>query len=713
MKKAIFLVTVLFFQFIAKADEGMWLLPLIEQLNIRNMQSMGCKLDANAIYNTDSTSLKDAIVIFDNGCTGEIISDKGLVLTNHHCGYASIQKHSTLEHNYLRDGFWAKTMQDEIPSPGLSVTFIRGMHDVTERVLSVIKDGLLNYEYNQLIDSVSKAIEQEEEAKCDYKCSVMPLFAGNTYYAFLSEKYTDIRFVGAPPSSIGNFGDETDNWMWPRHTGDFSMFRVYADSAGKPAKYAKNNIPLKPRYHLPISLKGMEANDFAMTIGFPGSTNRYLSSWGIDERMNVMNEAQIIVRKAKQDVWWSDMMQSEKVNIQYASKYARSANYYKNSIGMNKGIVNLHVLERKKELEKEFAQWVNQSSKGEPYKEALSLLEEGYTTRRELNKARYFYNEAFIKGVEIYQFAIKANGLAELAYNGSKKTIETKFARLKKDADKFYKNYNPETDRKTLIALLEVYAQNIDSEYYPAIYNDIKKRNPEGYAKYVTKRFKKSIFTNPNKLYAVIKAQNANALANDPILKDAKIVVAKYRDISGNLQPYEKYIEKGTRLFEAGLHEMLDRKTFYPDANFTMRMSAGTVGGYSPKDAVNYKYYTTLKGVMEKEDSTNIEFIVPQKLKKLYANTDFGPYADSDGTMHVCFTTNNDITGGNSGSPVINANGELFGLAFDGNWEAMSSDIAFEPTLQKCISVDIRYVLFIIDKFAGAQRLINEMTLVH
>lgn len=697
----------------SKADEGMWMLPLIEKYNIDKMHEMGSELNASQIYNTDSASLKDAIVIFGNGCTGEIISDQGLILTNHHCGYGTIQEHSSVDHDYLKDGFWAQNMQEEIPSPGLSVTFIRGIEDVTSKVLRAVNADMQYADYKNAIDSVTKALVKSAQDSSGYTAQIKPFYSGNQYYLFLTEKYTDVRFVGAPPSSIGKFGADTDNWMWPRHTGDFSIFRVYATADGKPADYSADNVPLKPKYHLPISLKGPQMNDFAMTIGFPGSTNRYLTSYGIEERMDVINKARIVVRDAKQKIWLNDMLYEQKIRIQYASKYSRSTNYYKNSIGMNNGLENLKVLEKKQELENRFEDWVKNTPEGANYKEALPMLQDGYNLRRDIITAKYFYGETFLNGIEIFNIANAAKTLSQLDKNSADSLVEARFEAFQKKADKFYKNYNPETDRKTMIALLKVYADHINSDYYPEFYNEIGSKYKGDYKKFSNKLFSKSIFSHPTELQEAIDKRNYKKISKDLAMLYSNEVVAMRRQIDGNLKPFEKYISKGNRLFEAGLHEMLDNKVFYPDANFTIRMSAGNVGDYQPKDGVHYNYYTTLSGVMEKEDPNNWEFVVPAKLKELYNNHDYGNYANADGTMPVCFTTNNDITGGNSGSPVINAKGELFGLAFDGNWEAMSGDIAFEPQLQKCINVDIRYVLFIIDKFAGASWLIDEMTLVN
>ncbi len=697
----------------AKADEGMWMLPLIEKHNSAQLKALGSELAPSDIYRADSTSLKDAIVIFGNGCTGEIISNQGLILTNHHCGYGTIQEHSSVDHDYLKDGFWANSMEEEIPSPGLTVTFVRGIENVTDQVLTAVHADMQYVTYKNTIDSVTKAIAKEAEEKYGYTAKIKPFYAGNEYYLFLLEKYSDVRFVGAPPSSIGKFGADTDNWMWPRHTGDFSLFRVYATKEGKPADYNAGNVPLVPKHHLPISLKGPEKGDFSMTLGFPGSTSRYLTSYGIQERMDVINHARIVVRDAKQKIWLKNMLYEQKIRIQYASKYSRSTNYYKNSIGMNKGLENLNVVAHKKELETTFRAWAENTEEGAAYKEALPLLEDGYALRRDIINAKYFFSETFKSGIEIFTIAEDAQKLLAHQENSSDSALSVAVAKFKEKADKFYKNYDTQTDKNTTIALLEVYAHHVNSDYYPEFYQEIGGKYKGDYARFTERLYKKSIFARPDALYKALESRDFRSILNDVACTYTQQIVAMREQINGNLKPFDKYISKGNRLYEAGLQQMLSTKVFYPDANFTIRMSMGSVGNYQPRDGVQYNHYTTLQGVMEKEDSTQWEFVVPAKLKELYQTKNYGVYANTDGSMPVCFTSNNDITGGNSGSPVINSKGQLFGLAFDGNWEAMSGDIAFEPDLQKCINVDIRYVLFIIDKFAGATWLIDEMTIVN
>ncbi len=696
-----------------KADEGMWLLPLIEKLNIEKMQQMGLKLSAEDIYSVNQASLKDAVVIFGRGCTGELISDKGLILTNHHCGYGQIQALSTVENNHLENGFWALSLQEEIPAPGLTVTFLKRMEDVTARVVEGLNDQMSFDQRQEHIRKVSAEIASEAKGDTHYQTFVRDYFAGNQFFLVVYEVFNDVRFVGAPPSSIGKFGYDTDNWMWPRHTGDFSLFRVYAGKDGKPAAYSPENVPYKPAHHLPVSLKGFEKDDFAMTIGFPGSTDRYLTSWGIDERMNIFNYSLIKVRGIKQDIWSEAMAASDKVRLQYASKFASSSNYWKNSIGMNRGLEALDVPAKKKEIEKEFDAWLKaDQARNKKYGNVLSSLEAAYTGRKETYLASNFLRECLIRGTEALSFATIARELEEALKAKDKDEIAKATETLRMAGASFFKDYSAPTDRKVMAAMLKTYANEISPVWHPSLYQTINKNFKGNYEAYAGNLFTKSFFVNEDAFNAFLAKPNLKKLQADP----AFIAGNSVREVSLKLadanRDADKKIADANRLFIVGLMEMQPDRVFYPDANFTMRLSYGTVGDYEPRDAVIYKHFTTLKGVMEKEVPNNFEFIVPNKLKELYKAGDYGRYAAADGNLYVNYTTNNDITGGNSGSPVINGNGELVGLAFDGNWEAMSGDIAFEPDLQKCINVDIRYVLFIIDKYAGALNLIEEMTLV-
>ncbi len=694
-----------------EADEGMWLLPLLKQLNEAEMQDMGFELTADDIYSVDTSSLKDAVMIFGGGCTGEFISSEGLVLTNHHCGYGVIQQHSTVEHDYLKDGFWAEDRAAEIPSPGLSVKLLVSIEDVTDSILMNVTDEMDEKERK---DSIGRAISRITDVNdSTVMVSIKPFFSGNAYYRFAYREYTDVRFVGAPPSSIGKFGADTDNWMWPRHTGDFSLFRVYAAADGSPAEYSEDNVPFEPKRHLKVSMRGVENGDFAMIMGFPGSTSRYMTSFGVDQRMRVSNQTMIDVRKVRQEVWLGDMRQDPAVNIKYASKYARSSNYYKNSIGMNKQLQSLGVLERKRDLEADFAEWVNaDQGRMDEYGDVLETLEKAYSDRERDYVALYNVREALYSSIEIYRFALAAKGLDRSLQDGDKEKIAKSVKLLKKEAEKFYKNYNSSTDQKMTAAMLQLFKQRMDGRELPDFYAQLDKKF-DSYEDYADFLFKKSVFSTKEKLYAFLEKPKSKKLKKDPAFIAGKSMMDAYYDYSDKIADYKNLIAYGDRKFEKGLHEMLSDRNFYPDANFTMRATYGKVGDYKPADGVHYDYFTTMAGIMEKEDPDNWEFVVPEKLKELYEAQDYGKYADADGTMHVCFITNNDITGGNSGSPVINSKGEIFGLAFDSNWEGMSGDIAFENYLQRVVNVDIRYVLFIIDKFAGAGYLVDEMDLVY
>ena len=698
----------------ARADEGMWLPSLIQKLNISEMQQMGCELNADDIYNINNSSLKDAVVALDRGsCTAEVISPDGLLLTNHHCGFGEIQAHSSVEHDYLRDGFWAMTREEELPNPGKTVSFLIRVEDVTERVLADLEEGISDEERQTKIQKASIEIQKEATEENDYEAKVQPLLNGNRYYLFVYETFRDIRLVGAPPESIGKFGGDTDNWMWPRHTGDFSMFRVYCSPDGKPADYSEENVPYHPKHFLPISLKGYGEGDFAMVMGYPGSTNRYKSSYGVNYTMTVTNPVRVQVREEKLAIMKEYMGSSQRANIQYASKYAHSSNYYKYSIGQNKGLEALNVMGKKKAIEDQFTQWVNASDERKAkYGEALSLIEESYKDVDD-EKALEYIIETMLRGPEIFYFSYGAKGLYETLKQGdNQERVNMSVSRLRAELPEYFKDYNALTDQKITAALLKIYHDNVDPKFYPSFFGEVKAKYKGDFDAYVAMMFEKTIFADQGKLEAFLDEPNLKKLEKDPAFQAASSVFATMPIIGNETNKTSESLQKGRRLFVAGLMEMNPGYKFYPDANSTMRLTYGTVGGYIPRDGVEYDYYTTLKGYIEKEIPGDDEFDVPARLKELYLANDFGDYADADGILRTCFTTNNDITGGNSGSPVINGKGELIGIAFDGNWEAMSGDLAFEPELQKCICVDIRFVLWTIDKFAGATNLIDEMTIV-
>ncbi len=686
-----------------KADEGMWMLPLVEKLNIKKMQGLGLSMTADEIYSNDKTSLKDAVVIFGGGCTGVMVSPNGLLFTNHHCGYSAIQQLSKVGHNYLKDGFTAKKAEDELACQGLAVTFMVKVEDVTSRVIE--KAGkLTGKERAKAIETVSAEIAKEAKGNTHYTATVRSFYSGNEYYLFVYERFTDVRLAYTPPSSIGKFGGETDNWMYPRHTGDFSVFRVYADKNGKPADYAANNVPYTPKHFAPVSNQGFQEGDYAMIMGNPGSTDRYATSFGIKNRVKNGNSARIEMRGVKQEAWKKFMLADEAINIAYANKYAGSSNYWKNSIGMNNAIKNLNVISEKEKQEAEFIKWVNANAKRkEKYGMVLTELKRDFEMIDKNQHALEYLRESLLAGVELPNIASAASSIIGKEISDTEKS---------EAINKVFTDYYSEVDKSAFTNLLEAYRKSVPAEMLPEIYNFIDKKFKGNNARFTDYLYKKSVFTSKEKLATAMKNPKFEA-QKDPAFTFGKDILIKIEELRN--ADYNKAlanIETNTRLYVAGLQEWAadKNKAMYPDANFTMRLTYGQILGYQPADGASYHYYTTTKGILAKEDANNPEFVVPEKLKSLIEKGDYGRYIDTKtGKMHVAFISNNDITGGNSGSPVFNAKGEVIGLAFDGNWEAMSGDIIFEPNLQRCINVDIRYVLWVMDKFGGAERLINEL----
>jgi len=694
----------------ARADEGMWLLPLIEKLNIGTMTEMGLKLTAEDIYSINEASLKDAIVIFGGGCTGEIVSPHGLLLTNHHCGYGQIQNHSTVEHDYLNNGFWAMSNAEELPNPGLSVTFLVRIEDVTERVLGKTGAEMTEAARREVIMAESTAITAEATKGTNYNARVAPFYSGNQYFLLVYEVYSDVRLVGTPPNSIGKFGHDTDNWMWPRHTGDFSVFRVYMSPDGKPAQYSKDNVPLKPKHYLPVSIKNLQKNDFAMVMGYPGGTTRYMTSYEVDEAMKMTNANRIKIRGERQAIWMKDMMADPKVNIQYASKYAGSSNYWKFSIGQNEGLTRLRTAEKKAAFEADFMKWVNaDTDRKAKYGNALSLIENAVKGREEKYNALQYMTEVFRSSTELVGFASQMIMLEELLAGKDADKIAGMIDRIKRNLDSFYGDYNYPTDRKMTKTMINLYKEEIDPKYWPDFYALIDKKFKGNVDAFVENMFANSIFTSADKFNAFLSAPNLKTLQKDPALIVAKSVNDVRTVLQKDLEGFNADMSKGQRTYLAGVMEYMPDKTQYPDANSTMRLTYGKVQDYYPYDAVHYNWYTTLDGVVQKYQPGDYEFDLPERLIELNSKKEYGRYAAPEGHLPVCFITDNDITGGNSGSPVINGNGELIGLAFDGNWEAMTGNIAFEPDLQRCINVDIRYVLWVIDIYSGAGHLLKEM----
>ena len=690
MKRLLTLLALVSISFSAIADEGMWLLPYIKKMNEKDMKAHGCKLKAEDIYSAEKSSLKDAIVIFGGGCTGEIVSPNGLLFTNHHCGYDAIQKLSSVEHDYLKDGYWAMNHEEELPAEGLSVKFVRHIFDVTADIMGTVPSTAGQEEYLKIVDANKTALIAQLEVKYPGMIVTIPsFFGGNQFFAFIYEEYTDVRLVGTPPSSIGKFGGDTDNWMWPRHTGDFSVFRVYAGKDNRPAAYSEENVPYKAEKWLDISLNGVEEGDFGMIMGFPGSTERYKTSYEIDYMLEVENPQRIYIRGERQAILRKAMDADQAIRIKYDSKYAQSANYWKNSIGMSRGIEKLNVKAKKQAQEAEFQAWADANTLPEEgYIDALRLIAESQTDARSEKAALEYLYEAFFGGVEI---------------------LQTMFG--VEDFEQFYKDYDADVDRAVAKRMFTIYREN--NEILPDIYNKIDAEFEGNSDNYVDWLYDNTRFTSFDKFMALSEAENRDQLfKEDPLLELAGSIYTLYQGLYSEIIASEEKFGEGHRKYIDGLMKMNPKKAWASDANFTIRLTYGNVLPYSPADGVIYEHYTTLDGVMEKEDPTNpVEFTVPERLKELYNAKDYGRYADKSGNMPIGFLVNCDITGGNSGSPVMNNKGQLIGLAFDGNWEAMSGDVAFEPELQRTIAVDIRYVLFIIEKYGNAKWLIDELTI--
>lgn len=692
---------------IVKADEGMWLLKELNRQSVERMKELGFTFPIDRLYDESNSSLKDAVVIFGGGCTGVAVSDQGLIFTNHHCGYAAIQKLSAVEHDYLKNGFKADNHGEELHADGLTIQFLRSMEDVSDAILSQIPAGLSEIQRSNAIDSISDAMIDKYEDDPFTSARIIPFYSGNKYYKVVYDVFRDIRLVVTPPSSVGKYGGDTDNWMWPRHTGDFSVFRVYADKDNKPARFSENNVPYQPKYVVPVSMAGVNDGDYAMTIGYPGSTQRYLSSFGIKQMMESQNKPRIEVRGVKQDIWWNEMTQNDTIRLKYANKYAGSSNYWKNSMGMNEALVKLGVLGEKEELESRLSQWIDSSEQNSAkYGDLLSSLKEAYEGSAEDAKYVTYFMETFNNGIELIRFA---NTILQFNPGG---TDEEKADFINDRILEAYKNYEPRLDHDVVVSLMELYAKRVPEKYHPDIYNVINEEFGGDYKAYADWLFANSKFTNLEDLLELLKTADTEILTQDPAMQLAISTKDMGYEISGNMLSSYESIMKGERELIAALIEMDNKKDFYPDATFTQRMSYGSVKGYVPYDGAWYNYYTTEKGIMEKYKEGDPEFDLQQYIRDAIKSRDFGQYAAEDGTLRINFLSDNDITGGNSGSPVMNANAELIGLAFDGNWEALSGDIIFDPDMQRTISVDIRYVLYTIDKIMNAPHIIDELKLV-
>ncbi len=714
MRKITLFIVAVLLTFPAFADEGMWLLPLLKQQKFPEMQELGLKLQDYDIYNPDGTSLKDAVVIFGGGCTGEIISADGLLLTNHHCGYSQIQQHSSLEHDYLTDGFWAMSRDEELPNPGLRVTFIDRIDDVTDYVMDELaKDtdpNSMNYLSPRYLNGLAKdkAGEKFLHDNPGTEVEIKAFYGGNKYYMFTKRIYSDVRLVGAPPSSIGKFGADTDNWMWPRHTGDFSVFRVYADANGNPSDYSPQNVPLRPKHWFKISLKGVQENDFAMIMGFPGRTNKYYTSWEVAERRDIDNAVRIGIREIRQQVMLDEMLKDPEVRIRYASKYASSTNAYKNAIGTNWAISKRDFEQVKKEEQDNLLRWASQQGNNE-YATALGEIEKMVNDRSDLRFRSWMLDEALFRGIEFVRVPMTVDPLIAALRKKDKEAVDKQLEELSAAYYRFAdKNYSAEVDKKIAVVLLEEYRRLIPPDNQPDYLRQIDKKYKGDVRAFVDDLFIHSIYGPEANFSRFMAHPTVKALENDPLILLARSVQRERDYLAEALRSFDDGHSNAHRIYVKGLLEMYGSQANFPDANSTLRLTYGQVKGYKPRDAVYYDCQTTLEGVMEKEDPDNWEFVVPGYLKQLYETKDYGRYATGM-QMPVNFCATTHTTGGNSGSPVLNAYGEMIGINFDRNWEGVGGDIQYLPDYQRSIIVDIRYVLFIIDKYAGAGYLLREM----
>jgi len=695
------------------AKEGMWIPILLEKYNLAEMQQIGFRLTASDIYDVNNASMKDAVVIFGGGCTGELISDEGLLITNHHCGYRQIQSHSTVENDYLTHGFWAMNRGEELPNPGLSVSFLEYMEDVTEKVFENT-EGLSEAEKQTQIERNTDEIRKAASERGKFSTQVKPLFYGNQYFLYVHKLYRDVRLVGAPPSAIGKFGGDTDNWMWPRHTGDFSLFRIYADANNEPAEYSPKNVPFKPKKFFPISMKGANHGDFTMVFGNPGTTTQYIPSQEVSLIMNQRDPDRIKIRDKKLEIIGTDMEKDAKVRIQYSAKYAGISNAWKKWQGEIKGLERLDAVNKKLEFEFEFKKWAQTNGIWDnEYKtvfENFSNIYPGYT---QYIRASDYYAEIVSRGIEIFNLASQANTIVNRIESKQTDNLSDLKGMFLKGLPGFFKDYNQPTDEKLFTELLPVLVNDIDKQFLPADFLQLMETSSS--EKLLKNVYRKSMLTNQQKINQLMQADNEEVLKQ--LRKDP--LVEMYRSLNFHHEVHIKpvvdslntQIQKNMKLYMAGIMEMRKDEQLYADANLSLRVTYGKVEGYQPQDGVAYKHYTTLSGIMEKDNPDIYDYDVPARLRELYETKDFGRYA-VNGDVPVCFTASNHTSGGNSGSPVVNASGELIGVNFDRNWEGTMSDIMYDPQMCRNISLDIRYALFIVDKFAGAGYLLDEMEIV-
>lgn len=690
------------------ADEGMWIPSLIGQQKLDDMKKRGLKLSAEDIYSINQASLKDAVVLFGRGCTGAIVSAEGLLLTNHHCGFGSIQRHSAVEHDYLRDGFWAMSREEELPNAGLSVTLLVRMEDVTDRVLASVKEGMSEADRQKAIDDAAKAIVEEAVKETHYQAEVEPLFNGNQYFLYVSEVFKDVRLVGAPPSAVGNFGGDTDNWMWPRHTGDFSVFRIYADSNNIPAEYSKNNKPYQPKKYFEVSLDGVDKGDFTMVYGYPARTQQYLPSYMVELIAEQSNPEKIAIRREKLDIMGAAMNSDQKIRIQYASKYAGVANAWKKWMGESKGLQRFDAVEKKQAFEKDFSAWASMNAP-----QYSGILPAYQALTDELTPCQLWvdrFSEA-VWSLDIIRLAAGYRNLAGMDKTAGE-DLRKEADRLKGNLNGFFKDYDQATDKKLFAAMLGLFRNNSQPQELPGIYSEIDRKFGTDINTYANWVYENSLFTDQERMGEFLdgySASKAKKIAADPVYKVMISFFDKFiADYSFRYQKLMTGQDSLQRVYMKAIMEMKSNRLLFADANFTLRVSYGVVKDYFPKDGVYYDYQTTLEGIMEKDDPDIYDYRVPEKLKELYRAKDYGRYGDN-GKMNICFTAANHTTGGNSGSPVLNAEGQLIGLNFDRNWEGTMSDIMYDPDMCRNIVLDIRYCLFIMDKYAGAGHLVEEM----
>lgn len=691
------------------ADEGMWVLKELNKQNLERMKELGFTPSYEQLYSETDPCVANAVVIFGGGCSGITVSNEGLIFTNHHCGFGSIQQLSSVEHDYLKDGFVSQSKEEELPVPGLTVRYLRETVDVSDRINSQIASIKEEHLRLAAADSIGQAMADSVGNTEFQAADVVPFYNNNKYFLIVYDVFNDVRMVFAPPSSVGKFGGDTDNWMWPRHTGDFSVFRVYADANGNPAPYSDKNVPLRPKRWFKISLKGVQENDYAMMMGFPGRTNKYYTSWEVAERRDIDNTIRIHIRDLRQKVMLDEMLKDPAIRIQYASKYAGSTNAYKNAIGSNWAIKKRNFEQMKKEEQDKLIAWSNKMC--EPsYPDALMAIEQIVSDRKDLRFRSWMLDEAILRGIEFTSVPTQMDMVIEALKGKDKKARQEQLRLLERAYHGFANsNYSADVDKKIAKVMLKEYRSQVDPKAQPTYFELIDKKFKGDTDRFVDYLFEKSIFGSEDNFNKFLSRPSVKALENDPMILFAKSVRAEEANLKNALKEFEDGYAMAHRSYVKGLLAMYGDRANFPDANFTLRLTYGQVKGYSPRDCDYYGHQTTLDGVMEKEDSTNWEFVVPTRLKELYAAKDFGRYKTSDGKMPVAFSTTTHSTGGNSGSPVMNADGELIGINFDRNWEGVGGDIQYLPDYQRSIIVDIRYVLFIMDKYAGAGYLLDEM----